>query len=394
MAQAKAVAERLSPHTLAVGGGVALGYLLYLGTLLTRHRLATDLSGHPTAIDFISFWSAGHLALQGRAFAAYDWPTMHTLQTVMMGHDPGGYFGWAYPPLFLGIAVVLAAMPYMLSFLVWVAVTFALYGVSLASVARDRGAVLLAAAAPAALACAMVGQNGFLSAALIAWALLQVERRPWLAGLLLGLLTYKPHLGLLFPVALIAGGYWRAFSAAAVAALAVLLLSWLAAPASFSAFAAHLGGMSANFLGSGSAGFYKMQSLYGALRMLGVEDRSAFAAQAALLLVLAAFIAWLWRSERSLALKCAGLAAGTLLATPYLYFYDFPVLSVAIAFLWRDRSFSRLEVIALVASQLLMAAFMVVRAPMGFAAAILVLAVIAVRAAGLEFKAAPRARPA
>ena len=107
---------------------------------------------------------------------------------------------------------------------------------------------------------------------------------------------------------------------------------------------------------------------------------------------MAGFVAWLWRSGESLALKSAGLCTAALLATPYLYFYDFPILSAAIAFLWRARPFSRGEAILLIASQLVMAAFMVVKAPMGFGGALLVLIVIAGRLPA--FKAALQPRPA
>ena len=197
---------RPSPLALAAAGGVAFAYLAYLGWMLAMHRWIADAGGHPFAADFLSFWSAGHLALSGHAGTAYDWPAMHALQHHLMGRDPGGYFGWAYPPLFLCVAIALALMPYVTSYLVWI-------GLTLATLRGDGGpdcppgAALIACAAPATLACAMVGQNGFLSAALIAGVLLQLEARPLLAGLLLGLLTYKPHLGLLFPVALMFGGY-------------------------------------------------------------------------------------------------------------------------------------------------------------------------------------------
>lgn len=50
----------------------------------------------------------------------------------------------------------------------------------------------------------MIEQNGFLSAGLFGGALVLLERRPVLAGALFGLLTYKPHLGLLVPIVLIA----------------------------------------------------------------------------------------------------------------------------------------------------------------------------------------------
>jgi hypothetical protein len=382
-------AARLSPLALAIAGGIALGYLAFLGQTLILHRWIWDTAGRPLATDFISFWSAGHLALQGNAAAAYDWPTMHRLQIAMMGLDPGGYFGWAYPPLFFCVALVLAAMPYVTAFLAWVGVSFALYAVAMARIARAPGAALLAGIMPAALACAMVGQNGFLSALLIAGVLLQLEARPILAGLFLGLLTYKPHFGLLFPLALVCGGYWRALFSATAASIAILLLSRLLAPGSLAAFLAHMGGMSANFLSSGVAGFYKQQSLYGLLRVLGMADRPSFWAQGVLFLAMAGFVGVLWRGKSSLALKAAGLVVATLLATPYLYFYDFPILSVAIAFLWRDQAFSRNETVLLLASQIVMAGFMVLNAPMGFFGALLVLAVVLGRVAAPAFRTAP-----
>jgi arabinofuranan 3-O-arabinosyltransferase len=393
MIRGSAIPARLSPLALAVAGGVAFAYLARLVMMAAANSWMVDASGHPLALDFLSFWSAGHLALAGHASAAYDWPAMHRLQHQLMGHDPVGYYGWAYPPLFFCVAIILALMPYAASFLVWIGVTLVLCAAAMARIARDRGAALIACAAPATLACAMVGQNGFLSAALIAGILLQLEARPLLAGLLLGLLTYKPHFGLLFPIALVFGGYWRVFFSALAATSVILLLSWLITPDSLAAFVAHMGNMSATFLSDGSAGFYKQQSLYGLLRMLGVGDRAAFAAQGVLLLAMAVFVASLWRSRQPLALKSAGLCVAALLATPYLYFYDFPILAVAIAFLWRARPFSRSETVLLVASQLVMAAFMIVHAPLGFGGAILVLAVIVRRLPGLGLKAALRLRP-
>ena len=78
--------------------------------------------------------------------------------------------------------------------------------------------ILLALAAPMAFINALVGQNGFLTAALIGGALYLIPVRPVLAGICLGLLTYKPQYGLLFPIVLIAAGHWRVFISAAVTA--------------------------------------------------------------------------------------------------------------------------------------------------------------------------------
>jgi arabinofuranan 3-O-arabinosyltransferase len=386
------IPSRLPPLAVAAAGGIAFAYLVQLGLLLAGHHWIADARGHPLAQDFLSFWSAGHLALTGHASTAYDWPAMHLLQQQLMGRAPDGYLGWAYPPLFFCVAIPLALIPYAASFVIWICAGLALYAVAIACVARARGAALLACAVPAALGCVMPGQNGFLSAALIAGVLLQLETRPLIAGLLLGLLTYKPHLGLLFPIALIFGGYWRAFFSAAVTTITILFLSWLLAADSLAAFVAHLGNMSDNFLTGGTAGFFRQQSLYGLLRMSGVGDHAAFVAQGALLAAMAIFVAWLWRGERPLALKCAGLCVAALLATPYLYFYDLPILSVAIAFLWRERPFNRREAVLLIASQLVVASFIFVDAPMGFGGALLVLVAVMDRIISIPFKAAPQPR--
>ena len=391
---AKASNSSLSPWALAGAGGIGFAYLADLVLLAIHHQWLVDAGGHPLATDFLSFWSASLLALHGHAFYAYDWPAMHALQQSLMGHDPGGFLGWAYPPLFFVAVLPLALMPYGVAFLGWVGVTLAAYLAAIAAIARDRRAALFALAAPASLACLVVGQNGFLTAALMAGVLLNLEARPILAGLLLGLLTYKPHFGLLFPLALLFGGYGRAFVSASLAAFVILVASWLLAAASLIAFVHHLGGMSHDFLSQGHAGFYKLQSLYGFLRMWSVREDTAFAAQSLLLLMMAAFVAWLWRSGKSFSLKCAGLCAASLLATPYLFLYDFPILALAIAFLWRERGFDRVETALLLMSQFAIALVLAVNVPLGLVASTLTLLVIARRVAGASVRTASLAQPA
>ena len=389
-----AKASRISAWALVVAGGVSFAYFADLILLALTHRWLTDASGYPLAADFLSFWSAGRLALGGHAAQAYDWTMMHALQEQLMHHTARGFLGWGYPPLFFLPVMLVALLPYGAAFLVWLGASFTLFALGAARITHDRSAVLLGLAAPASLACIVAGQNGFLTAALIAAILLQLEARPPLAGLLLGLLTYKPHFGLLFPVALLFGGYWRALASATIATLAILLISWLAAPDSLAAFFQHLGGMSDDFLSHGHAGFYKLQSLYGLLRMAGISDGAAFAAQGVLLVTIAVFVAWLWRNEKDLSLRCAGLCAATLLATPYLYLYDFPILSIAIAFLWRARTFGRAETVLLLLSQFAIVDFMMTNIPTGFFAALLVFGVIAHRAIGHSLRTARPARPA
>src|SRR6185295_1703313 len=109
--------------------------------------------------------------------------------------------------------------------LVWLVATLTAYAATLGGILRERAGILLALGFPATLWNLTAGQNGFLTAALIGGTLTLMERRPTLAGICLGLLTYKPHFGLLFPVALIAAGQWRVIAFAAATALALAAAS-------------------------------------------------------------------------------------------------------------------------------------------------------------------------
>src|SRR5581483_7877843 len=141
-------------------------------------RWLADADGYPLATDFLSFWSAGLLALGGHAAQAYDWPAMHGFQEQLMHHAANGFLGWAYPPLFFTVAIPLALLPYGAAFLASAGLSAGLYAANVSLAAGDRRAALLALAAPASLACVTVGQNGFLTALLMAGILLQLEARP------------------------------------------------------------------------------------------------------------------------------------------------------------------------------------------------------------------------
>jgi arabinofuranan 3-O-arabinosyltransferase len=85
--------------------------------------------------------------------------------------------------------------------------------------------------------------------------------------------------------------------------------------------------------------------------------------------------------------------AAAMLATPYLYIYDFPVLMIPIAFVMRmglRDGFLAFELPGIAASYSLILGFPVVAMPTGFAAATLVAALIARRAAA-EYRGADRA---
>ena len=334
--------------------------------------------------DFVNVWAAGRLVLEGHAAAAYDWPVHKAMEVVAVGHPFAGYFGWHYPPTFLFAATLLALMPYAVAYLIWLGVTFPAYLVAIRTIVGDRVGYLLAAAFPAILCNLVVGQNGFLTAALIGGALIMLAERPILAGVLIGLLTYKPHLGLLFPIVLAAGRHWRAFVAAGAVALLMALWSWAAfGTQAWAAFVANIGHTSQAFLSDGLADFGKLQTVFGLARTLGGSEPLAWTLQGMVALASAGAIAWLWRSPAGYEIKAAALGCGAMLATPYLYTYDLVVLAVPLAFLFRlgrANGFLPYELAGIGVACLLVLIFPFVTAPVGFAAVLVVATLVARRA--------------
>jgi hypothetical protein len=333
--------------------------------------------------DFVNVWAAGRLVLEGHPAAVYDWPAHKLVEEAAVGHAFGGYFGWHYPPTFLFVAAALSLLTYATAYAVWVFGTFPIYLAAIRAIVGERTGYLLAAAFPALLANFIVGQNGFLTAGLVGGALVLLPRRPIVAGLLLGLLTYKPHLGLLFPIALVAAGYWRAFFTAAMVAVLMAVAAWFAFGSdTWQAFFANIGHTSQAFLSDGWADWGKLQTAFGLTRMLGGGETLAWAVQGAVALVAAIAIALLWRSRAAYEIKAAALATGALIATPYLYTYDLVVLAVAVAFLLRyalERGFSTAEILGLPIAGALILMFPYVKTQVGLAAVLIVMALVAQR---------------
>jgi hypothetical protein len=342
----------------ALAGGFALAYPTCLALMFRSHDWILAAKDRPAVQDFLVFWLAGRAALHGAAGAAYDPHFLHSAEVAAAGHEFAGQLPWRYSPHFLFVVAALALLPYMIAFLVWVGSTLAAYSIAISRIAGARLALVLACATPAVFLNAICGQNGSLTAALIGASLLTLEERPVLSGILLGLLAYKPQFGILFPLALAAGGYWRAMVAAAIATSAMIMASGaIFGFDALRAFVHFLPITSSTILVHGVNGFNKLQTVYGLLRWLGFGNSAAWAAQAIAISAVAAALLWLWRRDVPYALKAAALATATLLATPHLYMYDFVILAVPLAFLYREHGFDRTEIAGIAFANLCILAF-------------------------------------
>jgi hypothetical protein len=348
---------------------------------VTAHWWISDENGLGIPTDFVNVWSAGRLVLDGHPALAYDWDIQKAVQVAVLGQSYEGNFAWHYPPPFLFVAAVLAHFPYAVAYAGWALVSFLPYLAAMRAIVGRWFGLLLAAAFPVVFTNTLVGQNGFLTASLIGGTLVLLPRWPVLSGICLGLLSYKPQYGLLFPLVLIAAAQWRVFFTAAVVAVLMAMLSWLAFGAeSWQAFVHWMPMFNKAFLVEGRAPWGKMQSIFALTRYFDGPESFAWILQWIMSATVAVLLALLWRSRKvQYPLKAAALAAGTLLVTPYLFLYDEMVLAIAVAFLVRiglDEGFERHELPALGLVAALLMIYPLLGAPTGFGATLVVAALV------------------
>ena len=182
----------------------------------------------------------------------------------------------------------------------------------------------------------LLGQNGFLTAGIIGLSLAFTERRPWLSGIFLGLLTYKPQFGILFPFALLASRNWRSL----VSATATSVLLGVTATIAFGHHAWLLFLFSLldreTSLSEVPGRPIPLLSTFGFLQSVGANAQMSWIVQFALAVIVAAAVFVIWAKPIPHSLKAAALCIGSVTVTPYVLGYDFCVLSIAIAFLVSD----------------------------------------------------------
>ncbi len=309
-------------------------------------------SSRPRFGDFFAFWSFGRFALTPGLPGIYD-PA--ALQHFQHGLEPAftAAYPFLYPPSMLLVLAPLAWLPFAVAWAGWslagLASTLLASGVPLRS---WTGAALLAA--PTTLLCLIGGQTGLLAAALLLGGWRAVPTRPWLGGALLGLLTLKPQLCLLVPLALVAAGQWRALAAAFLCAAALVLATgcvfgwqmwatWTGSLPSDAALVLQNRSSVAQLMPTVSAGLYQ----------LGMPDGPAQALQAAAAAV-AALVTWQAFRAGVTTAAVAVLAMATFLAAPYAYVYDLPIVTGALVVLLASRPDMALPALLIAVVPLLM----------------------------------------
>ena len=326
----KARSHWLNRERLSLYPRVILALFLVIG--LKFFDTMFDQNGITFASDFITFWAASHVALAGHAEDAYNIPLLFKAEQIAVPASQKG-FVWFYPPSFYLVILPLALLPYIAAYCAFMLSTLGAYLLVLRRIVRGNTAMWCLAAFSGLWMNLICGQNAFLTAALGGAALLCVERRPVLAGLFIGLLAIKPHLALLFPVALIAIGAWRTLITAAVTAITFTAISTvILGIAVLKGFLASLG-YARQFLENGSLSFPKMPSMFVFMRLLGIPVAGAYVVHCVVALG-AVIVVWrVWRRCPDRKLRGAALMTATFLVSPYVFDYDLAWLAFPIAWL-------------------------------------------------------------
>ncbi|MBI2751685.1 MAG: DUF2029 domain-containing protein [Burkholderiales bacterium] len=335
-----------------LGGAIICGYMVYVLSVLVDGHASARRGGPPVFTDFTPKYAASLLlqnepaanlyvpermyqAELGAAQAAYG-GTLTDRQARNVGFAP-----WMYPPVAIVALYPLAMMPYYVALVAWLLVTAIPYVLAVSAAARDRGAWLLALAAPPAFYNIMYGQTGFLSAGLIGLGLSTLHTRPVLAGVCIGLASVKPHLGLLLPFALVAGGHWKPFGVATITVVGMVALSLFAFGMDPWYGLIGTAELAREGFQVGAYALPAMTSVLGMLQLTGVNFATAWSVQIGAGLVALAAVVWAWRSAHAvpptqLGLQIAVLCAATLLSVPLAYCYDLALLVPAMAWIGAD----------------------------------------------------------
>jgi hypothetical protein len=318
----------------------AIGLTIFLAAFATWTAVSLpeliDPRGKPVGYDFMAFWSAARLALDGRPEAVFDWQAIEAIHRSAVPGLAGMLFPWHYPPTFLLAVLPLGLVAYPVALAGFLLTTVGLWAVLVRRITADPRAWVVIAAMPAGLFNLLDGQNGFLTTALAGFALLLLDKRPRLAGVLIGLLAIKPHLAVLFPLALIASGRWRSFVAAGLTVTVLVAASLMTfgwdTTAAFLAYLPRLRAIADN----GWVPWGLMPSAYVFALSLGVPTWGAATLQAAVLGFAALCV---WRAWRCPAVpfeaRAAVLLSASLMVSPYLFSYD--LMWAGLAGIWLCR---------------------------------------------------------
>ena len=332
----------LRPPAAVLIPGLALAFYVWLVLVTTiPYPGKIGLDYNTLGTDWMVFYGAIRSVLDGNASLIFDGDRFTDFLNAQFAgwlSSPLDFRPWAYPPSFLLMLLPFAPLGFFGSYVAFQIVTGALLAAALRSsvdaAIPSRALLVAALICPASAINAINGQAVFLVAALIVGGFSLLEQRPYLGGLVLGLLTFKPQFCVLVPIALVAAGQWRALLASGLSAFAMMIASglifgwdlWLRW---FPVILENLVSPNEKWIEYGRMWGH---SVYTCAVLLGAPARLASSIQLLATLGAALSVVIAFRSRLGMREKTAVFLAATVLAAPHSGPYDGTLLVIAAAF--------------------------------------------------------------
>jgi alpha-1,2-mannosyltransferase len=287
--------------------------------------------------DFLNTWMGGRSAFFGGPAPWFDLHVYNQALRDMLGTQYQEHY-WSYPPHLMLFIWPLGLLPYLPAYIAWCLVGVALYLLACSS-AIPRNGLLFLAVAPGVAVCVFFGQNGFYTAALLIGGLMCLERRPVLAGVLFGILTIKPQLGLLLPVMLLLERRWVTIASAlattaALVTATAMLYGWSIWIEFWQKIVPQQEWLTVH--GQGLLLAVVSSVFYGG-RLVHLPIAVDWALQDIVAALAFAAVVWTYWKRRDPALSLALFVTATFLVTPYILNYDMVVFGFVVALL-RERA--------------------------------------------------------
>jgi hypothetical protein len=291
--------------------------------------VAFKLRAQPLWIDFLTMWTGGRLAVDSPG-TLYDFAADDRAQAWLLGaaaHDRP----FPYPPSTLLLFGPLGRLSFWVAGGIWATITLAAFVTVVTPILPPRRRALgiaLTLLSPAAIWAAISGQCVFLLGALAIGAMARLERRPILAGCLLGMAAaLKPSVLLMAPVALAAGGHGRALLGAALGALFLIAgsvgfyglqpwLDWISVAPSYLSHMIHDPKFYSSIIGP-----------TGLAAQLGLAGWASALWRIAFIMIGLVMTALVFRRSRDFGLRLTALFGGSLLVSPYAMNYESVLLA-------------------------------------------------------------------
>jgi hypothetical protein len=308
-------------RVMAYAGALAIIYVLAPLACFLRWNLSHLLLPGTLAQDYLAFWSASHLALQGHAIDAYSVKAIGVVERSVV-KDLTNFLPWLYPPTFLLFIYPVAMLPYELSEVIFLGVTLLAFVLVIHKTLPGKLTALTALAFPGAAIALLSGQNSLLTAAMMGFGLVQLRRRPILAGISFGLLCIKPHLAVLIPLALLCFRSWKALIATALTAMLFSAFSVLVFGTGTIMAFIHSMGLIQGIINSAAPILVRVPTFFSLARQLHVPSPVAYAFQIVSACTAMAAVVYVWSRPSAYELRAATLVCATLAVSPYLLDYD------------------------------------------------------------------------